>query len=607
MGGCYSVPNQRHPSKKCRHKSRKSRGKVPSAAQKLDNCGLSNFVRVEAAATHRKSEGSNVTFHHTQIQWHHSQIDANVLCQEDAWYDSMSIQESDSDDDFHSIYGDNFPINNDNGAQKLQYDSASCFAGAMNKLDEFCVEQYLRRDGGKAEKFSKDDTLDGDGYRIIGGQSYEACNKRKRVLDTHLSFKSLKDNHDTEDRGHENNVKEMTPYPLCGLAPALSFNEKIQQVQVQNVSPLCRKRKSAVIRLSYTRKSYDGEETTEFRASKKYLFRPRGGHTIPHSPDEKLTPGCWSYLESSTFNLRGLSYFRHEFKVLNFRLSLDKKKCPAPNYAPYYPIGMDLFVCPRKVHHIAQHIELPHVKFHEDIPSLLIVNIQVPTYPVAMFLGDSDGEGMSLVLYFKISECFDKEVSHHFKECIKKLIENGIDKVKGFKSDSSVSFRERLKIMAGLANPEDLHLSTAEKKLINVYNQKPVLSRPQHEFYQGRDYFEIDLDIHRFSYISRKGLEAFREHLKNGVIDLGLTIQGDLQRHVVPTEMEVASKVEDRTNLTKIGFIVWAELLFRDVDEEEASEAQKQEELPEQVLCCVRLNKIDFVDHGQIPTLVTDD
>ncbi|CAL4931685.1 unnamed protein product [Urochloa decumbens] len=544
MGSCTSkaVLDHRRPARyytrgrRVRSRSRSIMPEAPQSQQLSDSRGrmtgfsMSEIVHVETA-NRGKSEHSK-TYHLTQMQWHHSQRDSKGCSNEDAWFDSVSILEDDSDDEFKSVDGDSSPSSDDDEDQKKQYDSASRFADALSRIGEICrgapmtlsVEQYLKRDNG-----------DDPGHRK---QSLSVC--ATKCLPASFSFKGLKDKNDTED----DNKESPTPSRLRKLLHSISFNDKMQQLT--GGSPA--KKKSTVIRVSYKTTSCDDyEDSSEIGKSKKYVVRPKVGQTIPCG-GEKPTTGCWSRIDPSLFKLRSETFLK------------DKKKCAAPNYAAYYPIGVDLFACSKKVHHIAQHLDLPQIRTHPKLPSLLIVNIQMPTYPAAMFLGDSDGEGFSLVLYFRISEYYDKEVSEHFKDSIMRFFENESEKVKGFTSESTIMYRDRLKIMAGLVNPDDLQLGSTEKKLVQAYNEKPVLSRPQHNFYEGENYFEVDLDIHRFSYIARKGLDSFRERLKNGILDLGLTIQ-----------------------------------------------AQKQEELPEQVLCCVRLNKIEFTNHGQVPTIVTVD
>ncbi|CDY07795.1 hypothetical protein HID58_083694 [Brassica napus] len=303
-------------------------------------------------------------------------------------------------------------------------------------------------------------------------------------------------------------------------------------------------RKKASLKLSY--KWREGHASGALFLSKLQLKRPVAGSQVPFCPIDKKMLDCWTTIEPNSFRVRGKTYLR------------DKKKEFAASHAAYNPFGVDVFLSERKINHIAQYVKLPVSTTSAKLPSLLVVNVQIPLYPTTIFQGETDGEGMNIVLYFKLSDNYSNDLPLHFQESIQRLIDDEVEKVKSFPMDTTAPFRERLKILGRVANVDDLHLSGPEKKLMQAYNEKPVLSRPQHEFYSGENYFEIDIDMHRFSYISRKGFETFIDRLKICVLDVGLTIQGN-----------------------------------------------KPEELPEQILCCVKLNGIDFMNYHQLTQEVT--
>ncbi|RWW29758.1 hypothetical protein BHE74_00012189 [Ensete ventricosum] len=110
-----STSNRRSRSRKYSIRWRKCRGKISASVPDTlatRKCDIANhlphghFVHVKTAATtRRKSEVSNLAFHLTQLQWHHSHMEKNGLCPEEVWFDSVSVLESESDDDFSSVNG----------------------------------------------------------------------------------------------------------------------------------------------------------------------------------------------------------------------------------------------------------------------------------------------------------------------------------------------------------------------------------------------------------------------------------------------------------------------------------------------------------------------
>ncbi|KAK9052120.1 hypothetical protein SSX86_028748 [Deinandra increscens subsp. villosa] len=424
---------------------------------------------------------------------------------DESWYDSAALLESDcSEDDFQSVLDDVMSLNgSESGSRDMNHGDGE---GRRSSVHPEETNPRSRSDG---------------------------PNEIKPVYLDEISS-SVDENAGREDGLLDCGVISTNCLPcLAAVVPSVEKRTSLSS------SPTSAKKK-ATHRLSFKWK--DGHPNANIFSSKMQLQRPIAGSQVPFCPVDKAVLDSWSHVEPKTFRIRAENYLR------------DKKKEHAPNYAAYYPFGVDVFLSQRKIDHIARFVELPAVGSSSgELPSILVVNVQVPLYPAAFFQGEIDGEGMNIVLYFKLSDGYSKELSSQFQDNMRRILDDEIEKVKGFPVDTLVPVRERLKILGRVVNVEDLQLSAPERKLMHAYNEKPVLSRPQHEFYQGENYFEIDLDMHRFSYISRKGFEAFQDRLKNCILDVGLTIQGN-----------------------------------------------KAEELPEQILCCVRLNGIDHTRYHML-------
>ncbi|KAL8137427.1 hypothetical protein V2J09_003428 [Rumex salicifolius] len=465
---------------------------------------------------------------------------------DEAWFDSHPVLDPEWEDDFYSIQEDSFS----NGSDQESTPSSSI---SSPRCHTNLIKNYIKPSH-PTTKLLIDFLMNNESAR-------SSLTKPEEPEKPSLEYMECNEN--------ANHVMDSDPQPrpdnpaipmkasvlvvkLCSHNDMSMRSDDSGLIQMQrphclscyrrrsvSPSPPGTRKKAALKMLSF--KFREDHSTPPFLSPRAPVQRPLGGTQVPYCPIEKKMSDCWTRIEPSSFKVRGPTFLR------------DKKKDFAPNNAAFYPIGVDVFQSQRKINHIARFVELPPYRSSGEVPPILVVNVQVPLYPASIFKSEFDGQGLNIVLYFKQSESFSKDLPLAFQENIKRMVEDEVEKVKSFHGEMAASFRERLKILGRVANVEDLNLGKAEKKLLNAYNEKPVLSRPQHEFFLGENYLEIDLDVHRFSYISRKGLDALQDRLKHCVLDLGLTIQGN-----------------------------------------------KAEDLPEHLLCCIRLNEIDYTNYRHL-------
>lgn len=130
----------------------------------------------------------------------------------------------------------------------VQFETSSCIIDGKSNYKEY-HEKIVKVDNGKTDKFpNKDGLKEPNGFSVVSTQGYEISRieHSDEVSTKRKSFKL-----DPEEKIQES----MRMCGLSPLVPCVNFNE--------NIIPQTQKRKSTVIRLSFKRKSVDGEETNE--------------------------------------------------------------------------------------------------------------------------------------------------------------------------------------------------------------------------------------------------------------------------------------------------------------------------------------------------------
>uniref|UniRef100_A0A7S2RJ71 CRAL-TRIO domain-containing protein n=1 Tax=Mucochytrium quahogii TaxID=96639 RepID=A0A7S2RJ71_9STRA len=258
-------------------------------------------------------------------------------------------------------------------------------------------------------------------------------------------------------------------------------------------------------------------EHTQFLLDKvKFVMEAGASMRKVKRDDTSLETNTWSEVSADKFETRiGPDYKKNR-----------KKATSGPSI--YDCVCCDVWTLDSKRPHIASYMQLPDLAKKRPlskrealapIPELLIVNMMMPSYqPSGPFSKKRiDGPGQSIVMFAKLSDWAKTHPDDPAVQLWSRFVHV-------YEEDP---FRERLKMITRLENPDEVPLGRIERALASKYNGTPWLVRPEYEFHKGRGYFEIDIDYHLFKYFVLSNALPALDRIHNSILDCALIIQAE--------------------------------------------------------------------------------
>eukprot|EP00595_Chromulina_sp_UTEXLB2642_P000839 CAMPEP_0196765826 /NCGR_PEP_ID=MMETSP1095-20130614/13828_1 /TAXON_ID=96789 ORGANISM="Chromulina nebulosa, Strain UTEXLB2642" /NCGR_SAMPLE_ID=MMETSP1095 /ASSEMBLY_ACC=CAM_ASM_000446 /LENGTH=230 /DNA_ID=CAMNT_0042124799 /DNA_START=137 /DNA_END=826 /DNA_ORIENTATION=- len=190
--------------------------------------------------------------------------------------------------------------------------------------------------------------------------------------------------------------------------------------------------------------------------------------------------------------------------------------------------AIDYVSCSNRIDNIGSKVILPDEwtninTHHSFIPPVFIVNLQVPSqFPTSLFTEINDGPGWSLVYYFVMTnDTADSLIDLTTTSPGIRLFASYCQSAP--ENSESKQWKGRFKTITRCDNIDEFGLPS----FITSYNGKPVLIRNTGTLIRGDNnkYIEMDINIHKFSTVPKKGLQMLISQFERMDITMGFCIE----------------------------------------------------------------------------------